>query len=172
MSSPRGTHPVPAGHPDGSTGQHGSFLDECRDLADPRRVGQRGVDGVNKPVQACQESVVGPSDPVLARERWVNKSPLKQEQTIPSTRELAEEREEDAYEVYLERLAIADDLGMDTGPGSHADITARREADRVLSGVPFFWTRSRGPDAIDITLRAFAPAFGGLKFVRFEGRST
>ncbi len=37
---------------------------------------------------------------------------------------------DDQLYVYLERLGIAEDLGMDTGPGSFADRIAREEAEQ------------------------------------------
>jgi hypothetical protein len=84
--------------------------------------------------------------------------------------QLSEAWSDEGLFVYEERLAIADALGIGTGPGSHAEVVARREADRAAARVPFAWPHTRGPDAIDITLRAFTPAFGGLTFVRFERR--
>jgi hypothetical protein len=63
-----------------------------------------------------------------------------------------------AREHYLERLAIADDLGLDTGPGSMAQAIALREARRVTAGLPPAWSGSRGRESIDIIIDAFATA--------------
>ena len=74
---------------------------------------------------------------------------------------------EDGRDHYRERLAIADDLGMDTGTGLAAERVARREAMRVAAGVPVSaWPSSRGPGVIDAVLEAF-PGAGGLRFMRF-----
>lgn len=64
---------------------------------------------------------------------------------------------------FLERLAIADDLELDTTPGSEAWSVATREARRVAAGIPARLLTSRGPDLIDEALAVLAPL--GLKYV-------
>lgn len=169
MNSPLESHTGSTVHPSGSTGQQRSFLEDCRDLADPRRLGQRRVDGVNKPVEGAVSGFADPTDPALTQSAVVNKSTGIADPNPPLTRQPEGEKGEEAHEVYLERLAVADEQGMDTTPGAPAEVIARREADRVAAGVPFAWPVSRGPDAIDVTLKAFAP-MGGLSFVRFEAK--
>lgn len=167
MNSPLESHTGSTVHPSGSMGQQRSFLEECRDLADPRRSGQRRVNGVNKPPDGETQGVADPIDPTLTQTQGVNKFAGNADPNPSLTREPEGGRGEEAHEVYLERLAVADEQGMDTSPSSLAEVIARREADRVAAGVPFAWPVSRGPDAIDNTLKAFAP-MGGLSFVRFE----
>jgi hypothetical protein len=62
-----------------------------------------------------------------------------------------------AREHYLERLGIADDSGLDAGPGSPAQANALREARRVAAGLPPTWSGTRGRESIDVIIDAFGP---------------
>jgi hypothetical protein len=68
----------------------------------------------------------------------------------------ATEWPEDAQDRFLERLGVADDLGLDTAPGSDSWCTAVREARRAAADVPEHLRRTREPDLIDVVLKAFA----------------
>jgi hypothetical protein len=61
----------------------------------------------------------------------------------------------DATELYIERLAQADELGLDTAPGSPSEATAAREAHRLAAGLPPAWWPSRGAHAADIAIEIF-----------------
>lgn len=77
---------------------------------------------------------------------------------------------EAAREAFQERLAVADDLGMDTGPGSEAEQIARRESQRIAAGFPPAWNASREPDLIDHAIAAFVP-LGGLTLIDLVERT-
>jgi hypothetical protein len=69
----------------------------------------------------------------------------------------------DAREHYLERLGVADDLGLGISVGSLAEQTAAREARRVAAGLPQSWTDTRGPSVIHAVIRTFE----GARFVGY-----
>ncbi len=71
---------------------------------------------------------------------------------------------------HRERLAIAEDLGLDTSAGSEAETIALREARRAAAGVPPSLTASREPDLIDHALAAFE-CLGGLTYVQNDDES-
>lgn len=73
-----------------------------------------------------------------------------------------------AVEHYLDRLGVADDLDMDTSPGSSAEAIARREAARLAAGVPCLVPGSRGGDMVDAAIDAFGN-LGGLRFLGILG---
>lgn len=75
----------------------------------------------------------------------------------------------DALFTYRERLAIAQDQGMDTSRGSVAERIARREARRIAAGIPGEIPSSRDGDLLDAAIEAFQP-LGGLTFLRAEPR--
>lgn len=68
----------------------------------------------------------------------------------------------DAVEHFLDRLGRADELEMDTTPGSPAWEVALREARRVGAGLPPHHDRERGPDALDIAMELFTPPDGRM----------
>ncbi len=71
---------------------------------------------------------------------------------------------EAAREVFLERLGIADDLELDTSPGSPAWDVAVREAQRAAAGIPPGLT-GRSSGLIDAALAAFASVGMPLTYV-------
>lgn len=68
-----------------------------------------------------------------------------------------------AREIFVERLAIGDDLGTDTSAGSAAWEVAVRESRRAAAGVPSTVASPRSGDLVDTVIDAFAP-LGGLRF--------
>jgi hypothetical protein len=75
---------------------------------------------------------------------------------------------EDARLTYLERLAIGDELGMDTSPGAEAEQIARGEARQVAAGIPVDFGSGRNAALIDQLLSAFASM--PLTYVGSESR--
>lgn len=75
--------------------------------------------------------------------------------TLPPA--VSAELDADARYVFEERLGVAMDLGMDTGPGSEAEQVALREARRAAAGVPASVVQAREPDFLDGVLSAFGP---------------
>lgn len=75
--------------------------------------------------------------------------------------------DDDARHRFLERLGVADDLGLPTDPGTPARDIALREARRASAGILPDIPRSREPDLIDRALEAFAD-LGGLTCMRVE----
>jgi hypothetical protein len=68
----------------------------------------------------------------------------------------------DAVEQFLDRLGRADDLGLDTSPGSLTWQIALREARRVAAGLPPEHHRTRDPDVLDAAIDLFTPAGGQI----------
>lgn len=150
--------------PVGSAGQRRSFIDECWGTADPFALGQRGVSGSGNGPPAIPTPAADPSGPGLAQGGPVSESPSKQASDAQLTRWPVGWGEESIY-AYLERLGVAEDLGMDVAPGSPAEQIAAREARRVATGLPPAWPSSRDGDVLDALL-VHSGALGGLRFVR------
>ncbi|MCC6427040.1 MAG: hypothetical protein IT435_09510 [Phycisphaerales bacterium] len=72
--------------------------------------------------------------------------------------------------MYIERMAIGAEQGMDLSIGSEAERVARREARRVAARIPADFPASRDGDLIDEVLAAFAPM--QLTFLSSEPRSS
>ena len=68
--------------------------------------------------------------------------------------------------VFLESLGTADELGMDSAPGSPAWETAAREARRTAAAIPrALWTRERS--FLDMVMETFEP-LAPLRFLSWE----
>lgn len=98
-----------------------------------------------------------------------NKSAVMTALTSAAAGGLSLEWTREAREIFLERLAIGADMGMDVSVGSDAWNIAVREASRVHAGIPPDVDSSRDSSLLDDVLAAFGPV-GGLRFVSAERR--
>lgn len=169
MSVPPASLGVPPDLP-GSTGQGDSFLDECWRCADPTGAGRARVSGAVTPnpvaPAADHPPIPTPPETVNPGQRAdprVNRTPADQASSASLPREpggdpyptqqhagVPDEVQswgEDAVDQYLERIGIAEDMGVPTDPGGLAEQVARREALRVASG----WPVDRWPPGRDAT---------------------
>lgn len=79
--------------------------------------------------------------------------------------ELAARLGSDALDHYFERLAIADDLGLDTSIGTLAETIARREAERVAACLAAsVWPCTRDRAVADAVVEAFR-GVGGVRYI-------
>lgn len=152
--TPPQAHGGVGGHPPqaGPTGQRPSFLAECWRLAAPKPA---ALHRVSAPADAPIAPVVPPpavAAPEQHREAGGNKTHTEQgvpaalpretgggqstPHTHPGVPEDVQMWGEDAVEHYVERLGIAEDMGIPIPPGGPAEQVARREALRVACGWP------------------------------------
>ena len=138
-------------------GQRGPFLSKCWELATPAAPGPlRGGGAAN-----ASGSSSDPAAPALPQAGRGSKSP----ENNSTKRERPQSISEDERQyVFLERLGIADDLGMDTSPGSPAWQIAEREAARASACIPANLV-GRSDGAIDAALAAFASVGMPLTYV-------
>lgn len=183
------SHPPPAG----ATGQQDGFLAKCWAEATPSPSGQQRGSGGSKPGNAVAAPATPdlprplrgnrsadsdgvyallPRDPGGSQESPSSEIPPKVDGSWAELiAGVADESlragmiawPEDARDVFLERLGIGDDNGMDTAPGSEAWNIAAAEARRVAAGIPQAVSQAIKVGTIDHVLAAFAP-LGGLTF--------